>query len=143
MSLKAVYGSLVEQDHIKVAAARQAAGLPPQVDMSQVDPGLMKQAQDYDKIGRILAHHVFADLCKQAIDEAGVPEEKKDAELERLLSQANGEKPAEKKDDKKPEDKSDAEGEKKEAAKKAILNRMAKDPVYVSKIVAKHQKKAG
>lgn len=139
-SLKEVYSNLTQHDHVKVAAARAAQGLPPQVDMSQFDDELIKRAQDYDQIGRVLAHHVYTDLVKQALDEAGVPEEKKEDELARLMAVARGEKPAE---EKKEEAKDEGgEGEKKEAAKrakkKAILAKMAADPAYVSQLVAKH-----
>ena len=49
-SLKEVYGNRVQKDHVKVAQARAAAGLAPRPDLSQTDPGLLKQAQDYDHV---------------------------------------------------------------------------------------------
>jgi len=149
-SLKEVYARMVQTDHVKIAQARAAAGLPPKPDLSQADPALLKQAQDYDRIGRILAHQVFADLVKEAVDEANVPEEKKEETVESLLAAARGEAPAEKKEEKKEgegesEKKEDAasaeEGEKKEAARRRILTKMAQDPAYFSYLLAKHQAK--
>jgi hypothetical protein len=143
-SLKEVFNGMQALDHVKVAQVRAAQGLPPQVDLSQVDPALLKQAQDYDQIGRILAHRAFADMLKEAIDASPIPDDKKDEELARLMGQANGEK---KKDEKKEDDKDkkdEPEGEKKEAAKKAvmkkkkeILAKMAQDPNYVAHLIAK------
>ncbi len=141
MSLKAVYLDVVQRDHEKVAQARAAQGLPPQVDLSQVDPELLKQAQDYDQVGRILAHHVMADIIKEAMDEAGVPEEKKEEALEDAMATARGEKKDDKDKDKKKDEDKGEEGEKKEAMKQQILAKMAKDPAYVAKLVAKHQGK--
>lgn len=141
-SLKEVYSGLVQQDQVKVAQVRAAQGLPPQVDLSQVDPDLLKQAQDYDQIGRILARHVFVDLVKEAMDEAGVPEEKKEEELAKVLAMANGEKkPEDEKKEGAGDEKKDEpapEEEKKAAAKRAILAKMARDPKYVSQLIAKH-----
>lgn len=141
-SLKEVYSGLVQQDHVKVAQVRAAQGLPPQVDLSQVDPGLLKQAQDYDRIGRILAQHVFVDLIKEAVDEAGVPEEKKEDEVAKLLAMANGEKPKEEakahEGEETPAEEKKEEEEKKAAAKQRILAKMAQDPQYVSYLISKH-----
>lgn len=137
-SLKEVYSGLVQQDQVKVAQVRAAQGLPPQVDLSQVDPGLLKQAQDYDRIGRILAQHVFVDLIKEAVDEAGVPEEKKDEEVAKLLAMANGEKPKEEEAKEEAPAEEKKEEEKKASAKRRILAKMAQDPQYVSYLISKH-----
>lgn len=152
-SLKEVYQGVVQRDHEKVAAARAAQGLPPQVDLSQVDPELLKQAQDYDLTGRILAHHVMADLIKEALDEAGVADDKKDAMLADAMAAARGEKKddKDKKDDgdKKDDDADKKDDEKKEEAEKMaaatrrILEKMAKDPTYVAQLAAKHKQGKG
>lgn len=147
-SLKEVFNGMQQLDHVKVAQARAAQGLPPVVDLSHVDPALIKQAQDYDHIGRILAHRAFFDMLKEAVDASPIPDDKKDEELQRLMASANGEKKDDK-DKKKDEDKGDdkePEGEKKEAAKKAvmmkkkkkILAKMAEDPNYVAHLIAKY-----
>lgn len=149
-SLKEVYGTMLQHDHEKVAQVRASQGLAPQVDLSQVDPALLKQAQHYDQIGRMLGRQAYIDQVKIALDEAGVPADKQEDELARIL--AGGEKKDEKSDEdkKKDEDKKgdaapgEGEGEKKEAAKrkmiakKKILAKMAQDPAYVSRLISKH-----
>jgi hypothetical protein len=132
-SLKAVYQSIVQQDQVKEAQARVYHG---EVDTSNVDPGLLKQAQDYDHIGRILAHNVFTDMLKTAMDEA-MPEagdEEKAKALAALLAKANGEKTE---GDEEEEEKGEEE-EKKASVKAAVLHRMAQDPQYVSHLVGKY-----
>jgi FKBP-type peptidyl-prolyl cis-trans isomerase len=136
-SFKEVYSNLIQHDQVKVAQVRAERGLPPQVDLGQVDPELLKQAQDYDHIGRVLAHNVFADIVKEAMDEAGVPEEKKDEALEAILAAARGEKPKEEAKEESSEEEK-AEEEKKASAKRRILKKMATDPSYVSYLVSKH-----
>jgi hypothetical protein len=134
-SLKEVYASIAQQDHVKVAQARAVeTGMP---DLSGVDPGLIKQAQDYDHIGRILAHNVFADMLKTALDESApeASDEEKALALAAMLAAANGEKPKE--EEGKDEEKSEQE-EKKASIKAAILQRMAQDPEYVSAMVGKY-----
>jgi hypothetical protein len=141
-SFKEVYSSLVEHDHVKVAQVRASQGLPPRVDLDQVDPELLKQAQDYDHVGRVLAHNVMGDLIKEALDAEGVPAESQDAMVEALLAAARGEAPAgeEKKEEKKEEASAEAKAgeEKKAFAKRRILKKMATDPAYVSYLISKH-----
>lgn len=136
-SLKEVYASITQQDHVKMAQARAAANDGP--DMSNVDPGLLKQAQDYDHIGRILAHNVFADMLKTATEETmpDASDEEKAKALAALLAAANGEKKPEGEGEEKAEEKP-AEEEKKASVKAAILQRMAQDPEYVSHLVGKY-----
>lgn len=152
-SLKEVYGNMVQRDHEKVAQHRADQGLPPTLDRFPQE--LVKQAQAYDEIGRVMARQAYVDLIKQALDEAGVPPEKQEDELKKLLSGDAG-KDAEKKDEEKKDDgssgdKSDekkddssSDGATKEAArkkliaKKKILAKMARDPNYVSQLIAKH-----
>jgi hypothetical protein len=151
---------MVEQDHVKEAEAR---AYEEGVEYVEVDAELLKQAQDYDHIGRVLAHHVFVDMVKQAVDESmpGASDEAKGEEAEKLYSAALGEKkekcekcgkedcpggeecPGKKEEG--GEAKGEGEGEKpkeeteKEASiKAAVLDRMANDPEYVSYLVGKH-----
>lgn len=156
-SLKAVFGAMQSRDHEKVAQVRAAQGLPPVRDLRQVDPGLLKQAQDYDAIGRTLAHHVFADMVKTAVDEAmpGAGEADKQSAFEEAMASAMGGKKKEKKegdeeDDSEYEEKTEPReskedsGEEKTSAakvrakKKKILAKMAADPQYVSRLISKH-----
>lgn len=135
-SLKEVYASIAQHDQVKVAQVRASRG---EVDTSNVDPELLKQAQDYDHIGRILAHNVFADMLKTATEEA-MPEasdEEKAKALAALLAAANGEKAPEGEKSESSEAKSEEE-EKKASIKEAILHRMAQDPEYVSALVGKY-----
>lgn len=142
-SLKEVYVALNEQDHVKEAQAQATEQYG--ADFSDVPPELIKQAQDYDYIGRVLAHHVLADLVKEAMDEempeAGEDEKKK--QLAAIMAKARGEKSeegdAEKKKAKESDDEeSEEESEKKASIKAAILERMSEDPDYVSHLIAKH-----
>lgn len=137
-SLKEVYATITQQDQVKVAQVRASRG---EVDTSNVDPGLLKQAQDYDSIGRILAHNVFGDMLKQAADEAmpDASEEEKAKALAALLAAANGEKPKESAEGEgEGESDKDEAAEKKASVKAAVLDRMARDPEYVSRLVGKY-----
>ena len=148
-TLKEAYGALVEQDQVKIAEAQASEEMG--ADLSGVDEDLIKQAQSYDTIGRVMAHHAFADLVKEAIDEemAGEPEDKKKEELSKILAKARGEGPAEgegegEKKKKKPEgdeDEGEGEGEgdeKKAHVRQAILDKMASDPDYAAYLAAKY-----
>lgn len=154
-TLKAVFGAMQSRDHEKVAQVRAAQGLPPERDLSQVPPELIKQAQDYDHIGRTLAHVVFADMVKQAVDEAmpAASESDKKSAFEEAMASAMGGGKKEKKEgederdyeEKKPDDGEEKkDGEEKTSAaklkakKKKILAKMAADPAYMSQLVAKH-----
>lgn len=154
-SLKAVFSAMQSRDHEKVAEVRAAQGLPPPPpDLSQVNPGLLKQAQDYDTVGRILARQVFADMVKEAVDEsmpAASEEDKKSAFEEAMASAMGGKKEKKEGEDereyseRKPEEGEEKKEEEKQAAakikakKKKILAKMASDPQYVAKLVAKYQ----
>jgi len=155
-SLKEVFGAMQSRDHEKVAQVRAAQGLPAQPDISHADPDLIKQAQDYDAIGRTLAHHVFADMVKQAVDEAmpGASEGDKKSAFEEAMAEAMSGKKAKKEgedeseyEERKPsegdEEKKDGEEKtsaaKMKAKKKKILAKMAQDPQYVARLVAKYQ----
>ena len=141
-SLKEVYANITHQDHVKVAQAR-----PQQVQAAptSIDGALLKQAQDYDSIGRILAHNVFGDMLKTALDESapGASDEEKAKALALLLAAANGEKPAESEEDEDEAaaDKDEATEKKaaaKKAVKKAIIAKMGKDPKYAAALVGKY-----
>jgi len=137
-SLKEVYATITQQDQVKVAQVQASRG---DVDTSDIDPGLLKQAQDYDSIGRILAHNVFADMLKTAADEAmpDASEEEKAKALAALLAAANGEKkdePGEGEGEAAKDE--EEESEKKASIKAAVLERMAQDPAYVSHLVGKY-----
>ena len=156
-SLKEVLGVLNDQDHVKEA---EALAHQEGVEYVEVDEELLKQAQDYDHIGRVLAHHVFVDMVKQAVDEAmpGASEETKSDEAEKTYEKALGNEPKKcekcgkegcdggescpgKKDEggDKPAGEGDKEETSKEAAyRAAIIDKMASDPEYVSYLVAKH-----
>jgi hypothetical protein len=155
-SLKEVFSAVTARDHEKVAQVRVAQGLPAQPDLSHTDPDLIKQAQDYDSIGRTLAHHVFADMVKQAVDEAmpDASEGDKKSAFEEAMAEAMSGKKAKKEgedeseyEERKPssgdEEKKDGEEKtsaaKLKAKKKKILAKMAQDPQYVARLVAKYQ----
>ena len=76
-TMKEVLENLYAEDQVKIASAEAEEQLG--VPLAGVDPELVKQAQEYDFIGRVLAHNAFADLVKEALDEemAGEPEDKK------------------------------------------------------------------
>ena len=134
-SLKEVFGAMVSRDHVKVAQARVAAGLPPPPpDLSQAPPELVKQAQDYDQIGRILAHNVFSDLVQEELDKTAMPGPEKARMHGEMMAAARGQR-------KRKSAAPTGHEAKVAAAKKKILQRMAKDPGMVSKLVAKHQGK--
>jgi hypothetical protein len=135
-SFKDVYFAMTEQDIVKEAEAQASEQFG--TDMSNVDGDLVKQAQDYDYIGRVLAHQVLGDLVKEAMDEE-MPhssEEDKEKEKAKLMAKARGEGGDEKKDEDKDED--EEETEKKASIKQAIMDRMAGDPDYVSHLISKH-----
>ena len=134
-SFKEVYEALNEQDLVKEAEAQASEHFG--ADMSNVDSELIKQAEDYDHIGRVLAHQVLGDLVKEAMDEEmpGASEEDKDKEKEKLMAKARGEAPA-KKDEK--EEKDDEETEKKASIASAIMDRMYEDPDYLNHLISKH-----
>ena len=137
-SLKEVYANITQQDQVKVAQVRASRG---EVDTSNVDPGLLKQAQDYDSIGRILAHNVFTDMLKTAMDEnmTDSSDEEKAKALAALLAMANGESPKEEDEPEGEHEKDKGEAaEKKASIKAAVLQRMAQDPEYVSALVGKY-----
>lgn len=128
-SLKDVYSTLVDHDMSKVAAYEEQYGY------SEVDEGMLKQAQDYDHIGRILAHNVFADMLKTAMDESSpeMTEEEKAKALAAMLAMAQGQAPPKEEKEEKKE-----ESEKKASVRAAILSRMSQDPEYVSHLVSKY-----
>jgi len=148
-SLKEVFVAMQERDHEKLAQAQAAAQYGPQ--FAEVDADLLKQAQDYDHIGRVLAHSVFTDMIKDAMD-AEMPdssEEEKKEGLEAVMAAARGEKKPAAKDEKKEEkaegskdskaeEAMEGEAEKKASLRAAVLERMAQDPEYVSQLIAKH-----
>ena len=135
-SLKDVYQSLVAVDHEKTARAQVAQTYGN--EFADVNPELIKQAQDYDYVGRVLAHNVFSDLVKQAMDE-DMPEasdEEKKKKLMALMAKARGEGGGEEESEDKEE--SDEEAEKKAHVAGLVLQRMSQDPEYVSALVAKY-----
>lgn len=145
-SLKEVFSAMQEQDHVKEAQAQAVEQYGP--DFAGADPELVKQAADYDTIGRILAHNVFSDMVKQAMDEEmpNASEEEKDKEYKKTMALARGEKSEDDEDEDEDEDKkkkSEGEGEggeeKHAQVKAAILQRMSEDPQYVSELIAKYQ----
>lgn len=136
-SLKDVYSTLVSQDQEKLAQAQVVENYGEA--FVGVDNELLKQAEDYDHIGRTLAHGVMGDLLKEAVDdempEAGEEEKKK--KLMALMAKARGEPQGE-------GGKEDEEGSKEEAAEKkayvasAVLAKMAQDPEYTQQLLAKY-----
>ena len=141
-SLKEVFSALQEQDHVKEAQAQAVQQYGP--DFAGADPDLVKQAADYDSIGRILAHNVFSDMVKQAMDEEmpDASDDEKKKEYDKTMAMARGEKSEDKKEDKDKEKKKEGEGEGEEKhaqVKAAILRRMGEDPAYVSELIAKYQ----
>jgi len=137
-SFKDVYFAMTEQDIVKEAEAQASEQFG--TDMSNVDSDLVKQAQDYDYIGRVLAHQVLGDLVKEAMDEEmpEASEDKKKEEAAKLMAKARGEGGGEDEDKKKDDDEDEEETEKKASIKAAIMDRMAGDPDYVSHLIAKH-----
>lgn len=137
-SLKSVYNAIAEQDFEKEAQAQLVEDYG--TEYAEVDPELVKQAADYDHIGRILAHNVFTDLVKEAMDEdPDASEDEKKKGFAAIMAKAKGEAPAkdEKKDEKKDDEK-DEESEKTAAYRQAVLERMYEDPEYVQALIAKH-----
>lgn len=129
-SLKEVYNALEEVDHEKVAS------------QAEFDPSdeLVKQASEYYEVGQVLAHQVFGDLVKEAVDEEmpAASDEEKKKKLQEILAKARGEAPAEKKESEGEGEEEGEEEEKKASVKAAILQKMAHDPEYVSALIAKH-----
>lgn len=142
-SLKDVFSAMADQDHIKLAQAQVVEEYGQ--EFVDVDPDLIKQAQDYDTIGRIMAHNVFADLVKEAMDDAMpyASEDDKKKEADKVVAKAKGEKPKE--DEEEEEDKKGSEykggdmTEKKAHVQSAILERMQGDPQYVSYLLSKYE----
>jgi hypothetical protein len=136
-SMQAVYQAMVEMDHVKEAQANAARRYGP--SFAEADPGLLKTAEEYDTIGRVLARHVFADMVKQALDEeGGMTEEEKAKRLAALMGRATGAGTAAKEEEEEKKEGEEPGEEKKAAVKAAILQRMAEDPNYVSHLISKH-----
>ena len=135
-SLKDVYFAMVDQDHVKVAQA-QAVEQYGQ-DFSGVDPALLKQASDYDAIGRKMATDAFSDMVKEAMDEAMpyASKEEKKKEADKVIAKAKGEK-SDDDDDDDYDDKGE-ESEKKAQVKIAVLRQMQQDPEYVAQLLSKY-----
>jgi len=136
-SLKSVYNAITEQDFEKAAQAEVVEHYGQ--SFAEADPEMLKQAADYDYIGRIVAHNVFSDLIKEAMDEAmpDASEDEKKKEADKVIAKAKGEAPAEdEKKDKK--DEKEEESEKTAAYRQAVLERMYSDPGYVQALIAKH-----
>ena len=144
-SLKEVFSAMAEQDHTKLAQAQVVEEYGQ--EFVDVDPDLIKQAQDYDTIGRIMAHNVFTDLVKEAMDEAMpyASEDEKKKEADKVIAKAKGEKSEDededkdKKDDKKKEKFEGPMAEKKANVQAAIIERMQQDPEYVSYLLSKYE----
>jgi DNA-directed RNA polymerase beta' subunit len=139
MSLRNIYNQMVEQDFEKAAQAQVVEEYGP--SFANADPDMIKKAADYDYAGRVLAHTVFTDLVKEAVDEEMpyASEDEKKKETDKVVAKAKGEAPAE--DEKKDEKKNgeeDEESEKTAALEHAILERMHNDPEYVQALIAKH-----
>lgn len=145
-SFKDVYTAMVDQDLVKEANAVASEQLG--ADMSFADTELLKQAQDYDYIGRSLAHQVLNDLVKEAMDEEMpyASEDKKKEETDKVMAKARGEKSDEDKESdeykKKMKEKGDKDeeetSEKKASIQASIMQRMSEDPAYVSYLISKH-----
>jgi len=102
-SLKSYYSRLVEIDQEKTAAQNE-----PQVEIADE---AIKQASDYENIGRALAHQVWDELVK----EAEIQSTEQAAEAEAV-----------------------EQNEKVASLKNAILQRMAEDPEYAAHLAAKY-----
>lgn len=135
-SLKDVYVALADQDHVKEAQARAYQQHGP--EFADVNPELLKQAQEYDYIGRVMAHSAMEDLLKQAADEEmpQADEDEKKKKIMALMAKARGEGGGEEKKDE--EEESEGEAEKKASIRNAILDRMQHDPNYLAAMVAKY-----
>lgn len=130
-SLKDMYNVLVDADQEKIAEAQIAAEYGE--EFVGVDEDLIKQAEDYDTVGRILAHNVFGDLVKEAVEDEmpQAPDEEKKKKLMAIMAKARGEAP--------PKDEEGEEEEEKKAhVASLVLERMSEDPEYVSALVAKY-----
>ena len=122
-SLKEVYASLTE---VEKQAAAQENATPEQLweNLSDQEKLAWQQAQDYDQVGRILAHQVYDGLAKEA---AAYP------------SVGHGEgtvhedgQPCS------PDCEVVVEYEKHAALRQLVLDKMASDPNYVAQLIAKH-----
>lgn len=122
-SLKEVYGALLQSEQqVKVAEDEE------QVEQ-YVDGSLLKQAEDYDTVGRILAHQVFNDMVKQAMPVGhGAGSRHDDDEGGEVCSDWC---------EKFASEQSDYGHD----VKSAILERMARNPEYVASLVQKHAHK--
>lgn len=131
-SLKDIYGAMVHQDMEKQAEYEE--------EYFDYDDAIIKQAQDYDNVGRILAHNVFTDLVKEAMDEAmpGASEGEKAKEVAKVIAKSKGEKSEDDEEDDEDEKEKDEKSEKTAAYRQAVLQRMYEDPAYVQELVAKY-----
>lgn len=91
MSMQDQYEALVGLDLVKQAEAEASAQLGG--NFAGANPELVKTAQDYDYIGRRLAHEVLTDLVKEALDEEmpDSSEEEKKKEGKKIMAKARGE----------------------------------------------------
>jgi hypothetical protein len=126
-SLREAYQAITAKDQEKVAAVQQQT----QQQTLDAPPELIKQAAEWDAVGRELAHHTFIEMMKEAAEDM-----------------PSGHGPGKKHEDGMPctpecpkfaeEALSGAEGEKRASAKAEILERMAQDPAYVAQLIQKH-----
>ena len=124
-SLKEVYLSLLEHEKRATEAA------PPQAAASDQAKLALQQAGDYDEVGRALARQVFAEQVKEATAHLPV-----------------GHGPGRKHEDGLPcsphcehHGKGSEHAEKRASLERAILDRMARDPAYVTELIARHQRR--
>lgn len=146
MSLRSIYNGMVELDFEKSAQAQVVNEYGPA--FADADPDMIKKAADYDYAGRVLAHTVFTDLVKEAVDEEMpyASEDEKKKETDKVVAKAKGEKSEEDDEEYKKKMKGkdgkdgeeDGESEKTAALQHAILERMHNDPEYVQALIAKH-----
>ena len=142
MSMQDQYEALVGLDLVKQAEAEASAQLGG--NFAGADPELIKQAQDYDYIGRRLAHEVLTDLVKEALDEEmpDSSEEEKKKEGKKIMAKARGEKSEDDEDDEDKE-KMDKEGMPDHPDKDSEeYKKMMADPEYRKKYKEKMRKAA-
>lgn len=91
MSMQDQYEALVGLDLVKQAEAEASMQLGGNFAGANLE--LVKTAQDYDYIGRRLAHEVLTDLVKEALDEEmpDSSEEEKKKEGKKIMAKARGE----------------------------------------------------
>ena len=91
MSMQDQYEALVGLDLVKQAEAEASTQLGGNFAGANLE--LVKTAQDYDYIGRRLAHEVLTDLVKEALDEEmpDSSEEEKKKEGKKIMAKARGE----------------------------------------------------